>query len=214
MSADNHDRVVASLAFVKTLARRLASSSPALEMDDLVQDGLLGLMDAARRFDEAQGIPFEAFATSRVRGAMVDGLRRAAWPRGLRRVRRERTRLSQTLGAEPTAQALAQHLHMPVATLQRHLSRIAAIEATIWAPVRPSPSTPHMLYVEHEARAKVRRGIAGLPPRERALIARYYFHDATMTEIGAALGVTEGRVSQLHQRALGRLRGLLATLSS
>ena len=213
MSAE-HDRVVAGVSFVKTLARRLASSSHALEMDDLVQDGFLGLMDAAARFDEAQGIPFEAFATSRVRGAMVDGLRRAAWPRGLRRVRRERARLGQALGAELTAEALARHLRISVPALRRSLARIAAIEATIWAPVRPSPSTPHMFYVEHEARATVRRGIAGLPPRERALIARYYFHDATMTEIGAALGVTEGRVSQLHQRALGRLRGLLATLSS
>jgi len=205
-----HDRVEAGVPFVRTLARQFASSRPALDLDDLVQDGLLGLMDAAMRFDAARGIPFEAFATTRVHGAMVDGLRRSAWPRGLRRVRRERTRLSEALGAEPTAEALARHLRMSVHVLRQNLQRIAAVEAP---PVRPSPSTPHMLYVEYEARAQVRRGIAGLPPRERALIARYYFTDATMRDIGTALGVTQGRISQLHQRALGRLRGLLATTS-
>jgi RNA polymerase sigma factor for flagellar operon FliA len=210
-----HDRVVAGMPFVTTLARRLASSRHKLEVDDLVQDGLVGLMAAAARFEPARGIPFEAFATSRVRGAMVDGLRRAAWPRQVRRMRRElhaaRTRLRQELGAEPTLEELAGRLRLAVVPLLRRLQRISAMEDTVRPPASPAPPTPDVLYVEQEARARVRRGLAGLPPRDQVLIQRYYFDETTMAVIAAELGVTPCRVSQLHQRALRRLRGLLAT---
>ena len=84
------DRVAASLPFVESLARRMASTMPhSIDLGDLVQDGVLGLIDAAHRFDEGRGIKFETFAERRVRGAMIDALRRDAWPRGVRRVRRE-----------------------------------------------------------------------------------------------------------------------------
>src|SRR5512146_3364277 len=83
-------RVVEGLPFVEALARRLAASMPhSIDIGDLVQDGVLGLMDAANRFDEGRGIKFETFAERRVRGAMIDALRRDAWPRGVRRQRRE-----------------------------------------------------------------------------------------------------------------------------
>src|SRR3974377_1413464 len=89
-SASNNRRIVAGLPFVEALARRMAASMPhSIDIGDLVQDGVLGLIDAAHRFDEDRGIKFETFAERRVRGAMIDALRREAWPRGVRRARRE-----------------------------------------------------------------------------------------------------------------------------
>src|SRR5471030_3373720 len=91
ISTANHNRrIVASLPFVESLARRMAATMPnSIDVGDLVQDGVLGLIDAANRFDEDRGIKFETFAERRVRGAMIDALRKDAWPRGVRRQRRE-----------------------------------------------------------------------------------------------------------------------------
>ena len=84
------ERISTGLPFVEALARRLAASMPhSIDIGDLVQDGMIGLIDAAHRFDESRGIKFETFAERRVRGSMIDALRRNAWPRGVRRVRRE-----------------------------------------------------------------------------------------------------------------------------
>src|SRR4030095_16396271 len=89
LEARTRERIAAGLPFVESLARRVAASMPhSIELGDLVQDGMLGLIDAACRFDEARGIKFETFAERRVRGAMIDALRRDAWPRGVRRQRR------------------------------------------------------------------------------------------------------------------------------
>ncbi|MBF8300856.1 MAG: fliA 2, partial [Acidobacteria bacterium] len=89
-SGTENPRVVASIPFVERLARRVAATMPhSIDIGDLVQDGVIGLIDAARRFDEGRGIKFETFAERRVRGAMIDALRKDAWPRGVRRQRRE-----------------------------------------------------------------------------------------------------------------------------
>src|SRR5207237_10502536 len=105
-------RTAAGLPFVEPLARRVAASMPSSsDIGDLVQDGVLGLIDAANRFDEDRGIKFETFAERRVRGAMIDALRRDAWPRGVRRQRREldaaREALRRELGHEPSMPELA-----------------------------------------------------------------------------------------------------------
>ena len=107
VAASQTRRIVASLPFVEALARRMASSMPnSIDVGDLVQDGVLGLIDASHRFDEDRGIKFETFAERRVRGAMIDALRRDAWPRGVRRQRREldaaREALRRELGHEPS----------------------------------------------------------------------------------------------------------------
>jgi len=110
--ATQNRRIVAGLPFVEALARRMAASMPnSIDIGDLMQDGVLGLIDAAHRFDEARGIKFETFAERRVRGAMIDALRRDAWPRGVRRQRREldaaRESLRRELGHEPSMADLA-----------------------------------------------------------------------------------------------------------
>src|SRR5438034_6737050 len=133
--AIQHPRVVASLPFVEQLARRVAATMPhSIDIGDLVQDGMLGLIDAACRFDEARGIKFETFAERRVRGAMIDALRRDAWPRGVRRQRREleaaREELRRELGAEPSLADLARRVGSDEVRLSRTIVRINTIEST------------------------------------------------------------------------------------
>jgi len=224
------DRIEASLPFVEALARRVASSMPnSIEIDDLVQDGVLGLMDAAHRFDEGRGIKFETFAERRVRGAMIDALRRDAWPRGVRRMRREleaaREQLRREMGCEPSLSDLAARVGADEAQLGRAIVRINTIESTspltaaegtdestlpaVLAP--PECPAPDRLCEQREVRDRVRMAIATLPPRDQRILGLYYYDEVTMKEIGAEIGVNESRVSQLHARAVERLRGLLAS---
>ena len=222
-------RVAASLPFVEQLARRVAATMPhSIDLGDLVQDGVLGLIDAADRFDEKRGIKFETFAERRVRGAMIDALRKDAWPRGVRRQRREleaaREALRRELGCEPSMADLAARVGSDEKKLGRTIVRINTIEAT--SPLNsgenhddssmpavlmpPEPERPDNAYEREETRDRVRTAIATLPVREQKVIGLYYFNEATMKEIGAEIGVNESRVSQLHARAIRRLRSALA----
>jgi RNA polymerase sigma factor for flagellar operon FliA len=228
LDAYTSDRVTAGLPFVEALARRMASTMPhSVEVGDLVQDGVLGLIDAAQRFDESRGIKFETFAERRVRGAMIDALRKDAWPRGMRRIRREiesaRVTLRERLGHEPSLAELADALGKDESHLQRTMVRIATIESTSVQTaadvtdeyphdgvlVPAEPARPDALYEADEQRLRVRKAMANLPVRDQQLIALYYFRDTTMKAIGEQLGVNESRVSQLHSRALRRLRAAM-----
>jgi RNA polymerase sigma factor for flagellar operon FliA len=228
LEASQRDRIAAGLPFVESLARRVAASMPhSIELGDLVQDGMLGLIDAACRFDEARGIKFETFAERRVRGAMIDALRRDAWPRGVRRQRRQleaaREQLRRELGAEPSLADLAARMGSDEARLGRTIVRITTIEstsplsagenvdgATLPAALVPSePIAPDRAFEEKEIRDRIRAAIASLPPRERRVVALYYYGEATMKQIGAEIGVNESRVSQLHARAIQRLKKAL-----
>src|SRR5689334_2997728 len=230
LAARQRERIAAGLPFVESLARRVASSMPhSIELGDLVQDGMLGLIDAAFRFDEARGIKFETFAERRVRGAMIDALRRDAWPRGVRRQRREleaaREELRRELGAEPSLADLAARVGSDETRLGRTIVRINTIESTsplsagenldgstLPAALVPSePPSPDRSYEEREVRDRIRAAIASLPPRERKVVALYYYGEATMKQIGAEIGVNESRVSQPHARAIQRLRKALGS---
>src|SRR5690349_24867582 len=134
-AATSSQRIVQSLPFVEALARRMAASMPhSIDIGDLVQDGVIGLIDAANRFDEARGIKFETFAERRVRGAMIDALRKDAWPRGVRRQRREleaaREELRRELGCEPSLADLAAKVGSDEQRLSRTIVRINTIEST------------------------------------------------------------------------------------
>lgn len=226
-------RVEKTLPFVEALARRMAASMPhSIDMGDLVQDGVLGLIDAAHRFDEGRGIKFETFAERRVRGAIIDALRRDAWPRGVRRVRREleaaREELRRELGCEPSVADLAAKVGSDEKRLNRTIVRINTIESTsphangeslddanLPAVMVPSePDSPDEEYHRTETRERVRAAIASLPWRERRVVSLYYYGEATMKDIGQGLGVNESRVSQLHARAIQRLRQALGTLET
>jgi len=227
-AAPTHPRVEAGLPFVEALARRMAATMPhSIDLSDLVQDGVIGLIDAAERFDEKRGIKFETFAERRVRGAMIDALRKDAWPRGVRRVRREleaaREKLRLALGHEPSLADLAAAVGSDEKRLGKTIVRINTIESTsplscgdnvdeaqlpaVFVPAEPE--RPDHAYERGEVRNRVRTAIETLPARERRVICLYYYEEVTMKEIGAELGVNESRVSQLHARALRRLREAL-----
>ena len=221
----SNPRVEAGIPFVEALARRMAATMPhSIDLSDLVQDGVLGLIDAAHRFDESRGIKFETFAERRIRGAMIDALRKDAWPRGVRRVRREleaaREKLRKTLGHEPSLADLANEIGSDEKRLGKTIVRINTIESTspfssaenvdesqLPAVMVPAePERPDMQYERDEVKSRVRNAIATLPAREQRVIALYYYNEVTMKDIGAELGVNESRVSQLHARAIARLR--------
>jgi RNA polymerase sigma factor for flagellar operon FliA len=229
--ASQNRRIVASLPFVEALARRMAATMPnSIDVGDLVQDGVLGLIDAAHRFDEGRGIKFETFAERRVRGAMIDALRRDAWPRGVRRQRREleaaREELRGELGHEPSIADLAARVGSDEKRLGRTIVRINTIESTsplangehvdessLPAALVPSePDSPDSAYEKVETRKRVLAAIQSLPQREGKVIGLYYYGDVTMKQIGAEIGVNESRVSQLHARAIRRLRDALGPL--
>ena len=224
----DQDRITAGIPFVEAMARRMAASLPhSIDVGDLVQDGMIGLIDAAHRFDERRGIKFETFAERRVRGAMIDAMRRDAWPRGVRKVRREleaaREKLRHEIGSEPSLADLAKHMGSDEASLSRIIVRIKAIEST--SPhasgdtVRQMKLPPVLVPAElprpdavcekDDVAKRVREAIMTLPARERKVIGLYYYGDVTMKEIGAEIGVNESRVSQLHARAVRRLREAL-----
>jgi RNA polymerase sigma factor for flagellar operon FliA len=158
---------------------------------------------------------------------MIDALRRDAWPRGVRRQRREleaaREQLRRELGAEPSLADLAARVGSDEARLGRTIVRINTIESTSPlsagenidgaslppALVPSEPQSPDKAYEEREVRDRIRAAISSLPPRERKVIGMYYYAEATMKQIGAAIGVNESRVSQLHARAVQRLRKAL-----
>jgi RNA polymerase sigma factor for flagellar operon FliA len=225
-------RIVAGIPFVEALARRMAASMPnSIDIGDLVQDGVIGLIDAANRFDEGRGIKFETFAERRVRGAMIDALRKDAWPRGVRRQRREldaaREALRRELGHEPSMAELAARVGSDEKRLSRTIVRINTIEAT--SPlatgehmdesslptvlVPTEPDAPDTAYEKSETRVRIRTAIQSLPWRERKVIGLYYYGEVTMKHIGAEIGVNESRVSQLHARAIRRLRDALGEMN-
>lgn len=232
MPAAQSRRIVAGLPFVEALARRMASTMPhSIDVGDLVQDGVIGLIDASHRFDEARGIKFETFAERRIRGAMIDALRRDAWPRGVRRVRREleaaRETLRRELGHEPSLADLAAKVGTDEKRLGRTIVRIHTIESTSplataetidegclpTALVPSEPEAPDAAYERCELEETIRGAIATLPPREQKVISLYYYGEVTMKQIGAEIGVNESRVSQLHARAIKRLRVVLADMA-
>jgi RNA polymerase sigma factor for flagellar operon FliA len=221
-------RVEAGIPFVEALARRMAATMPhSIDLSDLVQDGVIGLIDAAQRFDDSRGIKFETFAERRIRGAMIDALRKDAWPRGVRRVRREleaaREKLRASLGHEPSLADLAQAIGSDEKRLGKTIVRINTIESTspfsnadtvdesqLPAVLVPAePERPDLQYERDEVKNRVRNAIATLPVREQRVIALYYYNEVTMKDIGAELGVNESRVSQLHARAIRRLKEAL-----
>jgi RNA polymerase sigma factor for flagellar operon FliA len=226
-----HPRVLAALPFVEQLARRVAATMPhSIDIGDLVQDGVIGLIDAAHRFDEARGIKFETFAERRIRGAMIDALRKDAWPRGVRRQRREleaaREQLRRENGCEPSLADLAAKLGSDEKRLSRTIVRINAIESTSpmanaenldestlpTALIPSEPEQPDDAYERAQTKERVKKAIAALPPREQKVIGLYYYKEATMKQIGAEIGVNESRVSQLHARAIRRLREALGPM--
>lgn len=210
---------------VKFVASRLAAGLPAsVDTGDLISAGVFGLMDALDRFDAERGAKFETFAIPRIRGAVLDGLRQLDWvPRSVRRharaVESAIAELEAALHRTPTDEELAAELEISPGELQRWLNGIAVanvgplehLMATGRGDVTNAGAegVPGAEFEDRELRHAMRAEVRRLPERERTVIALYYSEGLTLAEIGAVLGVTESRVSQIHTKAVLVLRSRL-----
>ncbi|HWD86153.1 MAG TPA: RNA polymerase sigma factor WhiG [Solirubrobacteraceae bacterium] len=227
--------VVAYAPLVKYVAGRMSSGLPAhVEESDLISYGLTGLISAIERFDLSREIKFETYAITRIRGAIIDELRTLDWvPRSVRARARDIERANMKLEAKlqraPTDEEMAVELEMSTSEFQDALlqishSTIVALDE-LWnvsdssgdqvslldtLPDRDAPD-PQALVDQGELRDRIADAIAALPEREKLVIALYYYENLTLREIGEVLGVTESRVSQLHTKAVLRLRSKLGT---
>ena len=212
---------------VKRLAHQMMARLPSsVQIDDIIQAGMMGLLDAASRYDELHGAQFETYATQRIRGAMLDELRAADWlPRTLRRdMRRIETaisRLQQRLGRSPNESEIAEELKVPLAEYQQMLQKSRGAQLVYYEDFHGEDNDdfferfefgnndddPMDLLENERFKAELVHAIESLPERERMLMGMLYEQEMNLREIGEVLGVSESRVSQLHSQAVARLRG-------
>jgi RNA polymerase sigma factor for flagellar operon FliA len=212
---------------VKRIAFQLAAKLPAsVQVDDLMQAGMMGLLDAIGHFDENQGAQFETYASQRIRGAMLDELREIDWvPRSVRKSARDiekaMTALQQKLGHAPSEQEIADVLGIALASYQSMLADARGHQLVYYEdfhnedgdPVEfnlaDSRPTPFEVIRDGDMQRALVEAIETLPERERLMMAMYYQEDLNLKEIGAVMGVSESRVCQIHSQAVMRLRSKL-----
>ncbi|MDP2143617.1 MAG: RNA polymerase sigma factor FliA [Gallionella sp.] len=210
---------------VKRIAHQMMTKLPhSVQIDDIIQAGMMGLLDAASRYDEFHGAQFETYATQRIRGAMLDELREADWlprsmRRDMRRIEQSISRLQQKLGRAPSEGEIAADLEVPLAEYQQMLQASRGAQLVYYEDFHgednddfferfefASDDNPLDLLSNERFRAELVRGIEALPERERMVMAMIYEQDMNLREIGEVLGVGESRISQLHSQAVARLR--------
>ncbi|MDI6911831.1 FliA/WhiG family RNA polymerase sigma factor [Nocardioides sp.] len=211
------DRLVVHYSpLVKFVAGRVRSGlPPAVEQADLVSDGVIGLLDALDKFDPERGLQFQTYAVSRIRGAMVDGLRAADWvPRSVREKIRDintaQSELERSLGRTPNDTEVAARLGISVRDLRKIYSQTAHTSVVSFEAVLDEEETPRATTDLPGADDNIPPGflsaVRELPERDQVVVALYYWERLTLAEIGQVLGVSESRVSQLHSRATLALR--------
>jgi RNA polymerase sigma factor for flagellar operon FliA len=229
------DRLILTYApLVKYVAGRLGSGLPAhVDEGDLVSYGLLGLIGAIERFDPDRDIKFETYAIARIKGSIIDELRSMDWvPRSVRARARDIERTIASLEAKltraPTDEEIAAALNITEGEFQDSLleisrSSIAALDELWSSPGSsgdavalidtiedPQAAEPQSAMAHTEIREALGEAIARLPEREKLVVTLYYYEELTLREIGEVLGVTESRVSQLHTKAILRLKARLS----
>ncbi len=212
---------------VKRIAHHLQARLPAsVQVDDLIQAGLIGLLEASRNYDATKGASFETYAGIRIRGAMIDEVRRGDWaPRSVhrnsRRIQEAMTRLQKRWGRDATDQELAVELNVSLAEFQEMAqdslcTRLFSFDDLGGEDERPddhiaSDNPSPAQDVQSDAlRYHLANAISTLPERERLVLALYYDEELNLKEIGLVLGVSESRVSQIHSQAALRLRAKMA----
>jgi RNA polymerase sigma factor FliA len=221
---------------VRRLALQLIAKLPAnVELDDLIQAGMMGLLDAASRYQDDQGAKFETYASQRIRGAMLDELRANDWvSRGLRQSSRGVAKAvqvqEQKLGRAPTESEIAQELQLPLPAYQHLLQEIHGCQLVYYEDFdrndeensfldqqgrsegsdREDSNGPLERLLESGLRHKLVEAIEAIPERERLLLSLYYEQELNLREIGAVLEVTQSRVCQLHSQVISRLRAILS----
>ena len=204
-----------------------------VEEADLISYGLLGLINAIERFDLSREIKFETYAITRIKGAIIDELRALDWvPRSVRARAREiekaHAKLEHQLHRTPTDEEMARELKLSIDEFQEALVKIstlhrrragravgrratpAATRVSLLDTLQdPDAPDPEALLAQSELKDRLADAIAALPEREKLVIALYYYENLTLREIGEVLGVTESRISQLHTKAVLRLKSRL-----
>jgi RNA polymerase sigma factor for flagellar operon FliA len=210
---------------VKRLAHQMMTRLPhSVQIDDIIQAGMMGLLDAASRFDDIHGAQFETYATTRIRGAMLDELRATDWlPRSLRRnMRRVESAIShaqQKLGRPPNETEIAEELGVTLEDYQKMLQESCGAQLVYYEDYQDDDhdnfferfefgngKDPADLLKDERFRAELALAIEGLPEREGMMMGMIYEQEMNLREIGEVMGVSESRISQLHSQAVGRLR--------
>jgi len=230
---DKSDRLAEFAPLVRRLALQLIAKLPSsVELDDLIQAGMIGLLDATARFQENQGAQFETYASQRIRGAMLDELRANDWlSRGLRQSARsvETTirKLEQQLGHSPSEKEVAQSMDLPLGDYQKLLYDIHGTQLIYYEDFDQNSGDSSFLDLQASAdeasmandplaqlenrgmREQLVAAIENLPEREKLLLSLYYEQELNLREIGAVLDISQSRVCQLHSQAVARLRARL-----
>jgi len=212
---------------VRRLAHHMMAKLPAsVQVDDLIQVGLIGLSEALTRFEASQGVQFETFATQRIRGAMIDELRENDWmSRGSRKSQKDiesaLRRLEHRFGRSPSETEIAAELGMSLADYQSLLNKVRGTQLVYLEDMAGSgegedsfldrhivdgDSDPMQLLSNQRLRQSLVAAIKVLPEREQYIMSMYYENDMNLKEIAAVLGITESRVCQLHSQSIARLR--------
>jgi RNA polymerase sigma factor for flagellar operon FliA len=233
--ADREGVILKHLPQIRCVARKICAKLPTfIDANDLIGDGVLGLLDAVEKYDPGRGVSFKTYAQYRIRGAMLDNLRNQDWtPRSVRQKSRKlvstRQSIEMLLGRAPTEEEMANAMDISLGKLHELMEKVSGMKmrslsepkfsdhgAPDQMPSKEDPSNlsdPFSNLFQSEIRCLLAAAIDYLPDRERTIISLYYYEDLTMAEIGQCLNLNGSRISQIHSRAMMMLRTRLGALS-
>ena len=223
--------VVEFTPLVKRIAYHMMAKLPAsVQVDDLIQAGMIGLLDAIKRYEGSYGRQFESYASQRIRGAILDELREADWlPRSMRKKMRDlessMRKLEQNLGHSPSEQELAEELDIPLNEYHKILQNARGAQLIYYEDFQKDDEDPFLdrfcvdsggdpleALLDENLRALLIKAIENLPPRENQVMGMHYEQEMNLREIGEVMGVSESRVCQLHTQAISRLRSRMRSI--
>ncbi|WP_291964859.1 FliA/WhiG family RNA polymerase sigma factor [Caloramator sp.] len=232
---EREEMILKYIPYVKYIASRLLIGiPPGIEFDDLVSYGIIGLIDAIEKFDPTKGIKFETYATLRIKGAIIDELRKISWmPKSafskLTQLNLARENLESKLNREPTEKELADYLGVSVNDIRTTESYINYLSVISLEDIfyksddediqfknmieNENSPQPDKIFEEEEMLITLKKALNMLPEKDKLVLQLYYYEKLTLKEIGKILEITESRVSQLHSRAIIRLRENMKKLS-
>ena len=215
--------VIEHVALVKRIANHIMNRLPSnIQKDDLIQSGMIGLLEASKNYDPSQGASFETYASIRIRGAILDEVRGTDWtPRSVTRKIREVSlaihEVENALGRDPTNSEVAEHMSISIDdyhtilkdSMSARLFSLEQVEEEQGLPGQTKEAEPEKKLEENSFKQALAKEIQGLPEKEQLMMSLYYNDEFNLKEIGAVLNVSESRVSQIHGQALIRLRSRL-----
>lgn len=228
---DKDEFVVEFAPLVKRIAYHMMAKLPAsVQVDDLIQAGMIGLLDAIKRYEGSYGRQFESYASQRIRGAILDELREADWlPRSMRKKMRDVEtsirKLEQRIGHAPSEQELAEELDMSLDDYHKILQNARGAQLIYYEDFQKEDEDPFLdrfcvdssgdpleALLDENLRALLIKAIDNLPPREKMVMGMHYEQEMNLREIGEVMGVSESRVCQLHTQAISRLRSRMRSI--